>query len=264
MDNDYFKLEALSASGAKLIAKSPAHYKAAMEQSRTPTPAQVFGTVVHAMILEPHKSHADLFSVKELNWTTKEGKAEREKLERIGLPIISAVDLDKALRMRDSVWASSHAASLLTGCKTEQQTTWTGYDAKVPCKAGIDATGPLGIVDLKTTIDASPDAFARAIRSYGYYMQAAHYIDAIAATQGKVMPFTFIAVEKQPPFAVACYTLSFDSLAAGYAAMNKIAKIYSDCIASGVWPGYEGKSIELSIPINLDAAAVADLELEDF
>lgn len=263
MDTDYFKLEALSASGAKLIAKSPAHYKAAMEQSRTPTPAQVFGTVVHAMILEPHKSHADLFSVKELNWTTKEGKAEKERLERIGLPIISASDLDKALRMRDSVWASPHAASLLTGCKTEHQTTWTGYDAKVPCKAGIDAIGPAGIVDLKTTIDASPDAFVRAIRSYGYYMQAAHYIDGIAEKEGAIAPFTFIAVEKQPPYAVACYTLDQAALNAGWSAMNRIAKIYSDCIASGVWPGYEGKSIELSIPINLDAAT-ADLELEDF
>jgi len=264
MDTDYFKLEALSASGAKLIAKSPMHYKAAMEMQKTSTPAQIFGTVVHAMILEPHKSHASMFSVKELNWTTKEGKAEKEKLERIGLPIISVADLDKALRMRDSVWANAHAASLLTGCETEQQTTWTGYDAQVPCKAGIDAFGPAGIVDLKTTIDGSPDAFARAIRSYGYYMQAAHYIDGVAETTGGIAPFTFIAVEKQPPYAVACYTLSNDSLAAGWSAMNRIAKIYSDCIASNVWPGYEGKSIELSIPINLDVATIADLELEDF
>ena len=116
MDTDYFRLEALSASGAKLIAKSPLHYRAAMDTPKSSTPAQVFGTVVHAMILEPHKSHADLFSVKELNWTNKEGKAEKEKLERIGLPIISAADLDKALRMRDAVWANLHAAKLLTGC----------------------------------------------------------------------------------------------------------------------------------------------------
>ena len=264
MENDYFKLEALSASGAKLLARSPAHYKAAMEMSRTPTPAQIFGTVVHSMVLEPHKTHSDLFSVKELNWTTKEGKEEKAKLEKIGLPIISVADLDKALRMRDSVWASKHAAELLTGCVTEQQTTWTGYDAKVPCKGGIDAIGSAGIVDLKTTIDASPEAFARAIRSYGYYMQAAHYIDGVAETTGGIAPFTFIAVEKQPPYAVACYTLSNDSLAAGWSAMNRIAKIYSDCISKNEWPGYEGKSVELSIPINLDVATIADLELEDF
>lgn len=263
MDTDYFKLEALSASGAKLIAKSPMHYRAAMEMQKTSTPAQIFGTVVHAMILEPHKSHASLFSVKELNWTTKEGKAEKERLEAIGLPIISTADLDKALRMRDSVWANAHAANLLMGCKTEQRQVWTGYDAQVPCKAGIDAIGPGGIVDLKTTIDASPEAFTRAIRSYGYYMQAAHYIDAITHTTGVIAPFTFIAVEKQPPYAVACYTLDQAALNAGWSAMNRIAKIYSDCMASNVWPGYEGKSIELSIPINLDAAT-ADLELEDF
>ena len=263
MDTDYFKLEALSASGAKLIAKSPLHYKVAMETQKASTPAQIFGTIVHAMVLEPHKAHDKLFSITELNWTTKEGKEEKARLEKIGMPIISAADLEKALRMRDSVWANSHAAELLTGCQTEQQTTWTGYDAKVPCKAGIDAIGSAGIVDLKTTIDASPEAFARAIRSYGYFMQAAHYIDAIAETTGAFAPFTFIAVEKQPPYAVACYTLDQAALAAGWSAMNRIAKIYSDCLASGLWPGYEGKSIELSIPINLDAA-VADLELEDF
>ena len=95
MENNYFKLEALSASGAKLLARSPAHYKAAMEMSRTPTPAQIFGTVVHSMVLEPHKTHSDLFSVKELNWTTKEGKEEKAKLEKIGLPIISVADLDR-------------------------------------------------------------------------------------------------------------------------------------------------------------------------
>ena len=264
MEDDYFKLEALSASGAKLIARSPAHYKAAMEMQRTPTPAQVFGTVVHAMILEPHKSHASLFSVKELNWTTKEGKLEKERLESIGLPIISAADLDKALRMRDAVWAHSHAAELLTGCRTEVEATWIGYEVKVRCKGGIDAIGSSGIVDVKTTIDASPEAFAKAIKQYGYYMQAAHYIDGVAEIEGGIAPFTFIAVEKQPPYAVACYTLSNDSLAAGWSAMNRIAKIYSDCISTGIWPGYEGKSIELSIPINLDTAVVADLELEDF
>ena len=38
-DDEYFALEALSASGAKLLRKSPLHYRADQFKARQPTPA---------------------------------------------------------------------------------------------------------------------------------------------------------------------------------------------------------------------------------
>ena len=73
-DDQYFALEALSASGAKLLRKSPLHYRADQFKARQPTPAMIFGTVVHRLVLEPERP---AFAVKYLNWASKEGKAER-------------------------------------------------------------------------------------------------------------------------------------------------------------------------------------------
>lgn len=263
MQNDYFSIEALSASGAKELLRSPAHYRYWKDNPKEPTAAMVFGTLVHAMVLEPNRSIYDVVSIKQLNWTTKEGKAEREELLRIGKPVVSQQDADRAYRVRDAVWAHEEAASLLTGAACEKSYTWTGYTARVNCKAGVDAIGSRGIVDVKTTIDASPDGFARRIRSLNYHLQAAHYIDGLSNVDGVMHSFTFIAVETSPPYAVACYQLDRNALSAGYAAMERIAKVYADCLATGEWPAYPSRSTVLSLP-NLSDMDMVSVDAEDF
>ena len=49
--SDYHKVEALSASGAKLLLRSPAHYIASKTTPREPTAAMRLGTLTHALIL---------------------------------------------------------------------------------------------------------------------------------------------------------------------------------------------------------------------
>ena len=83
MQNDYFDIEALSASGAKLMLKSPAHYRYWKDNPKDPTPAMTFGTIVHALVLEPHRDISKLYAVKTMNWTTKEGKEEKAQTNRL-------------------------------------------------------------------------------------------------------------------------------------------------------------------------------------
>ena len=261
MQNDYFSLEALSASGAKELLRSPAHYRHWKDNSKEPTAAMIFGTLVHALILEPHRSIYDVVSIKKLNWATKEGKVEREELQKLGLPIVSQQDADRAQRVRDAVLNHGQAAELLAGTTCEKNYQWTGYSANVACKAGVDAVGPAGIVDVKTTIDASPDGFARRIRSLNYHLQAAHYIDGVSHCDGVMHSFTFIAVETAAPYAVACYQLDRNALSAGYAAMERIASVYARCLATGEWPAYPSRSTVLSLPnISLMDGVVEDAE----
>jgi exodeoxyribonuclease VIII len=263
MQNDYFSIEALSASGAKELLRSPAHYRHWKDNPKEPTAAMVFGTLVHALILEPERPIEKVVSIKQLNWTTKEGKAEREQLQKLGLPIVSQQDVDRALLVRDAVFANEEAADLLTDAVCEKSYTWTGYSARVKCKAGVDAVTPRGIVDIKTTIDASPDGFARRIRSLNYHLQAAHYIDGLSNVDGVMHNFTFIAVETFPPYAVACYQLDRNALSAGYAAMDRVAKVYADCLASGSWPAYPSRSTVLSLP-HLSDMDMGSVDAEDF
>jgi len=263
MQNDYFSLEALSASGAKELLRSPAHYRYWKDNPKEPTAAMVFGTLVHALILEPHRSIYDVVSIKQLNWTTKEGKAEREGLQKLGLPIVSQQDADRAMRVRDVVLNHEQAKELLDGASCEKNYQWQGYTPKVACKAGVDAVGPAGIIDVKTTIDASPEGFARRVRSLNYHLQAAHYIDGVSHVDGVMHSFTFIAVETSPPYAVACYQLDRNALSAGHAAMDRLALVYARCLASGEWPAYPSRSTVLSIP-NINEMDGVVVEAEDF
>lgn len=243
-DEEYFALEALSASGAKLLRKSPLHYKADRQRPRTPTPAMIFGTVVHRLALEPDR---EAFVVKRLNWASKEGKEERARLEAIGLPILTEADGDRALEMRDSLWADERIAQLLKGATKEQAMTWQQHG--VACKAKADAINGDLVLDLKTTLDASASAFARSVATFGYHLQASWYLDGFAATQGRpARDFLFIAVESNPPYAAAVYRLDAAALFAGRREMERAARTYRECLAADRWPGYPRTVTNLALP----------------
>lgn len=242
-DEEYFALDALSASGAKLLRKSPLHYYADRLRPRTPTPAMVFGTVVHRLALEPERP---AYVVKRLNWASKEGKLERERLEATGLPILTEADGDRALSIRDALWSDAQIAELLEVAETEVAMTWEQHN--VPCKAKADGIFNGVILDLKTCIDASPAGFARSIGTFAYHMQAAHYIDGLAATRGRATEFLFIAVESQPPHATAIYKLDAATLAAGRREMKRAAELYAFCKRTGEWPGYSRDVLTLTLP----------------
>lgn len=243
-DEEYFALEALSASGAKLLRKSPLHYWADRQQKRTPTPAMVFGTCVHRLALEPDSTP---FVIKRMNWASKEGKAERERLEATGLPIISEADADRAHAIRDALWADSRIAELLDNAATEQAIVWEQHGVK--CKMKADAIAGGMLLDLKTCIDAGPQGFQRSVATFQYFLQASHYIDGYNAThKNGAKDFLFIAVESQAPHATAIYRLDNATLAAGRREMRRAAELYRDCLQTGVWPGYTREVTTLTLP----------------
>ena len=261
MQDDYFNVEALSASGAKLLLKSPAHYRYWKDNPKEPTPAMVFGTVVHALVLEPQRDLSNVCAIKTLNWTTKEGKEEKANLEASGLPIISQFDLDRAYRVRDAVWSMKQCEDLLTGCSIEENVQWTGYSSLVNCKAGIDAIGNNHIIDLKTCMDASPEGFAAQIRRFKYDLQAAHYLEA--AVERDIHSFVFVAVETQPPYAVGIYKLDDNTLIRAFRSMDRIAATYKKCLETNYWPSYQSDITELVIP-SFEKIDEDTIEAEDF
>lgn len=243
-DEEYFALEALSASGAKLLKKSPLHYRADRDRPRQPTPAMVFGTVVHTLALEPGKP---AYSVKTLNWASREGRIERQKLESQGLPILTQADADRAEAIRDALHTDKRIAGYLTGATVETPLQWEQHGVK--CKAKPDAVVDGIILDLKTCVDASPAGFARSVAQFSYHMQAAFYIDGYAAThKSGARDFIFIAVESAAPHAVGLYRLDDAALAAGRREMRRAAELYRDCMQTGNWPGYAWDVTTLSLP----------------
>lgn len=254
----YHAVEALSASGAKKILRSPAHYKLERDQPSEPTPAMRFGSAVHAAVLEPESFEAEVMRSPKFDRRTKEGKAAAEEFEAqaVGRLVLSGDDFDRCLRVRDAVLAHPAAQRLLSGTVRELSLFWTDAKFDVPCKGRFDAYGRdshRGLVDLKTTQDASPDAFGRTIANFLYHLQAAFYFSGAEHVIGKTPAFfAFIAVETEPPHAVACYVLDNAHLLAGARLAEEALSRYQQALQSGIWPGYG----DLILPARLPAWAL--------
>jgi exodeoxyribonuclease VIII len=55
---------------------------------------------------------------------------------------------------------------------------------------------------------------------------------------------TFVAVEKEPPFAVGVYTLSPAYIRWGRAKVDRAIDILQGCLRHNSWPGYGAQMIE--------------------
>jgi hypothetical protein len=116
-------------------------------------------------------------------------------------------------------------------------------------KAIRDRTGRLIIPDLKTCERADERSAQRSVANYGYHQQGALYTDAAIALGLDDDPgFVFVFVEKEPPHLVNVVQLDAEALEVGRRRNNAALRIYADCTASGVWPGYGNDITEISLP----------------
>lgn len=243
---EYHADPAISASHLHAIARSPYHYWSRyLDPNRTPvepTAAMRLGSLVHCAVLEP-EDLLQRYSVAP-DRRTKEGKAAVARMAAEGIEAVSESDMALALSMAASVRVHPAAAALLAQGKAEQSFWWDDAATGLRCKCRPDWYIGATVVDLKTTTDASPAAFARSVATFRYHVQASHYLAGLHGAER----FVFIAVEKTAPYAVAVYELDAAAMAAGDELRQRDMRIIADCRATTDWPGYGDDCQALSLP----------------
>lgn len=165
--------------------------------------------------------------------------------------VVEAADYDAACRMRDAVWGHPMASLLLRDGVAEKTIYFEEPETGAQCKFRPDFisrdTGFL--VDLKTTGDASPEAFGRSALSYRYHVQAAFYADGMYYKTDKYPKgFCFIAVEKEWPHPVAVYYADERTMELGNSAYMRNLRTYMECKEKNEWPGYSLQIEALELP----------------
>ena len=247
----YFATEAMSQSGAKKMLQSPQHYRLERDTAGEPTQGMQQGTAVHLAVLEPDEFTRRVLELPEVNKRTNAGKDELAsfKAAHPGALFLSAADYANALACRDAIHAHRGAAYLIHGGQFESSMFWNDAQFGVPCKARMDVLNHGGIIDLKKTQNASPEDFAKSMANYAYHVQAAHYISGHEHLLNESPRFfAIVAVEWEPPHAVACYVIGQASVMAGRHLMDKALARYRDALQSGTWPGYSDQITTLDVP----------------
>lgn len=249
---DYHSHSAIGHSSLVRIMRSPAHYQEHATHPPEPTAAMQLGTAFHTALLEWELFGKTFVVAPKFDRRTKAGKAQALAWEtgHTGKIILTPDQMEAIGKMVLAVREHKGARRLLGDGLAETSGFWRDERTGIECKMRPDflaAEGETiaGIVDIKTCVDASADGFSRAIATQGYDVQAAFYQDGMKTLSGETVPFYFIAIEKEAPYALAVYRASQAMLEIGREKYRAALELLSWCRRNNFWPSYQpGGEIE--------------------
>lgn len=244
---------ALSASIARrLLSASPLH---AWYDHQALNPAGVreereafdLGTAAHAWLLEG----ARVFEVVDApDWRTKDARARREAIRAEGKVPLLAEQWGRIQAMTDALGerlAEIAPAPFVVGTP-EQTLIWREGDVWAKARPDWLRADYSIIDDFKSTDNANPDAWTRALFAYGYDVQAAWYLRGVKALTGVDAEFRFIVCETRPPYGVSVIGLGPDVLTLAEKKIHRALELWRECVRAGEWPGYPTRVCYAQLP----------------
>ncbi len=254
--DEYVAINGISQSDLSFMLKSPRHYQW-RDKLKRESEAMNFGTALHAAILEPQRFKTQYLVEPEFYSDGKpinrRYEAHRKFLKDFraeaateGKRVVKPEELDSFIGMLTACASNPMVCELLHGGEQEcvAQAKWNG----MLIKGQADHFGEhpqLGriVVDVKTTQDASPGAFSRAIHNYHYDLQSGVYSKLFSADA-----FIFIAIEKQAPYSVGVYRADDSIIGRGQEQAEQLINRIKECEATDVWPSYTAGLDNIMLP----------------
>lgn len=247
-EKEYRTHPAISRSELWKMNESPEKFLWYKNHPIEPTPALLFGQLVHKMLLQPESFQTEFVVAPAVDRRTKAGKDEYAAFaETVGeRTVVTTDDYNKALDMVTAVRMNPLANKLLAGEK-EVPFFWTDDDTGEDCKVRLDCLteidGTYYIVDYKSTTNADTETFSnKDIVKHGYFMQAGMYSEGVmhGLNLSYRPQFVFIAQEKTEPYAVNVIAASNKVMLAGVDKFRELLGKYHQCRVLDFYPGYNG------------------------
>jgi exodeoxyribonuclease VIII len=196
------------------------------------SPAMWLGTAIHMAILEPDKFYGEyVVCPKECSDKRTKAYKEWEASQPASVTVLSEKDWVTIERICQNAQRDEVASRLLSKPDSvEKEHFWTCAATGVKCRAKTDAIRGKGVIDIKTTDDARPRAFARKIAELRYDLQAAHYLDGTGCET-----FLFVAIETSCPWRVRTYTLLPQDVLHASTQRMELLEEYKGRLETGNW-----------------------------
>lgn len=231
-----------------LKTRSPAHAKYELDNPPKDTPALVTGRAIHSLLLEP-AAWDKYYAVRPVcDGRTREGKAILDDFrQQAGArEVIKAEDYEIVRQVERSV-RSQQCRELICSGRAEVVIVWVDEKTGLLCKARLDYERSDGwnhyIPDVKSTVNASREAFERDIAAYGYYMQAAYYCWGWQVLTGEESVWAWLAVEKDPPYVAKVWEPAWKTMKAGRKAYRAALDTWAECVEKNEYPAYGGPEL---------------------
>lgn len=226
-----------------------------------PNRAMQFGTVCHHRF---SGVHTEIVVIDARDYKTKAAQRGRDEALAAGKTPILKNEQSIVDATADAAIRACRDAGLGLSGQWEQAVMWD--DDGIQCRAmtdHVDLESPY-ILDLKTCTNANPNQLGRKIVDEGYDIQAAAYISAIESIcpdlTGRI-PFYFCFVEVGGNHLPSIVSPDESMLHLGRLRWKRAKRIWRECLASNIWPGYP-RGITTVYPTNWQLQeAESDLDL---
>jgi len=259
----------LSASGCKTILKAPAKFNHEQLQGNPVRKDHFdFGSAAHALVLGVG---AEIVVIDAADWRTKDAKQAKADAYAAGQVPVLAKDHRIVVAMADVLHSHPLTEEYLNGTKggkAEQSMFWQADGIWKRARADWMPTQVDGkrffITDYKTTADdgAEVNQFSKSVVNYGYASQAAWYLEGVMTLLGVIDPaFVFVCQEKTAPYLVSFVEVSAEFLLMGDQRNAQAVRLFKECRATGIWPGYPNRVQLATVPTWASYQHEADLNL---
>lgn len=156
-----------------------------------------------------------------------------------GMTPLKQEQADACVQMADACVRRMREAGMGLDAERSELTALAQID-NVWCRMMAD-NAPAGrpyLIDVKTTMNAAPEACRRSIADYEYAIQAAHYVATWEAATGERRRMRFVMVEKEPPHEVSIVELAPEWIATAASKIAEARRIWRECIDADEWPGF--------------------------
>ena len=252
---DYYDIDALSNSSLSVLKRSPQEFHERFvtgNQKGEETDAMRLGSAVHMLALEPEKFDGEYvvlegpINAKTGNPYGRDTKAFTEWLEAASVDetrkILIREDFDSSIKIAQAFHSHEIIEGLMSvGGKEFEKTLLLTYQyddgssERVKCKPDCIIPAESIIIDLKTSSDPRPEEFQWSALRYGYYRQAAIYLDACEVYYGKEFRFLFGVVNSKAPNECGVFELTPSDIQRGRDEYHELIEEYSRRLASNNW-----------------------------
>lgn len=160
--------------------------------------------------------------------------------------VVSESDFNKIEWMLLACKQDAIINKLITGIEYQSSIFWTDKvtGLKLKTRPDICKTKKNIIVDVKTTVDGSPEAFSKALANYDYPFQACMQIDGVLQSgyMPKVDNYFWLVVEKEAPFSATIYEFDQSDIKEAWNYYEYYKQLTKMSLDSKLYPSYSQRS----------------------
>ena len=243
----YHKLPGVSSTSVRKVLQSKNKFKWAKENSMEQTPAMVFGSLLHMMVLQPDRFKTEFLIAPDVAKRSKEEKAiwaDAEAMaEKDHLTLVKQEVVEEVEKLAEKTMELAKGYFKKTGFY-EESIFWIipVGGQNILCKIRPDYYDEEYCIDLKSCSDAG-EGFIQSVEKFRYDIQAHWYTIGMNSLKKSETFYThehflFLAQEKTEDCDNRMWRLSAESYNKSDAKVNQALKLFSEIENYGVYGRY--------------------------